>query len=294
VSGRLAPVAVVIPTYNAPVFLEDALRSVMRQTYGDFTCVVVDDGSTDDTPERVRELIAHDERFECIEQPNSGPGVARNRGVASSQSDILAFFDCDDVWDDRFLEVLVPALGEAPAAHCVTEGISADGSPHGSFAEWSRTRWQAEGSRLVRSPPGPTTFEALVTAQCIASPGAGIVRRSCFEKVGGYDPRIVLMEDWDLWIKLARLGPLTFVDEPLFFYRHHTSNRYVSGRTTRRDAYRVRRNAIAHPDNGAEQRRYAREASKCFYLDLGRSSLAARTAKQEALGLARLLYAYTF
>ena len=165
-----------------------------------------------------------------------------------SKAEFIAFLDCDDLWKAEFLEELLSSIGEAPAAHCVTQGIGPDGSPIGHLAEMSRQRRRsANSSHMIITPiDEPTTFENLITCCCIFSPGAGIVRRDCFEEVGGFDPRILYCEDWDFWIKLARLGPLKFVDSPFFFYRSHDSNRYAHNWKIRRDVAYVRLYAIGH------------------------------------------------
>jgi GT2 family glycosyltransferase len=296
--GALTPtVAVVIPVHNSLPFLDETLRSVMQQTCEDFTCLIVDDGSIDDTAVRAQSVVAGDSRFRLITQNNAGVSAARNRGAAESQSEFLAFFDHDDLWDARFLEVLLRALGEhsdAPAVHCVAEGISATGSPKGHFAEWSRARRQAHNGRLVSSTPGPTTFEALVTAPCIVSPGAGLIRRSSFDGIGGFDPNLRIAEDWDVWIKLSRIGALTFVDESLFFYRQHGQNTHVHDWRSRRDTSHVRRRSISHPANSPRQADYARQAARTFYHEQGRELLRASGPKSWPLGLLRMAYAHTF
>ena len=207
-----------------------------------------------------------------VRQPNVGTSSARNRGATETRSKLLAFFDQDDRWDTRFLETVVPELENpsVPAAHCVAQGITGEGDLQGDFVEWSRRRQQARDGRLVPAPEGPTTFDSLVTAPCIVSPGAGVIRRRSFDQVGGFDRAIRICEDWDLWIRLARLGDLAFVNEVLFFYRQHGKNAHVHDSTARRNVARVRRRAIADPMNSPEQRLYARRASRTFYFNQGR------------------------
>lgn len=293
----MSQVTVVIPTYNAPVFLVDALRSVMRQTFRDFTCVVVDDGSTDDTVDRVKQIIASDTRFSIVTQQNAGPSAARNRGAEVSHSEFLAFLDCDDLWHERFLEVLVSAIGNGPAAHCVTQGIDSGGAECDGLAEWSRSRRRAvTNSKVIVTPVSePTTFQDMVTAICIASPGAAIVRRSCFESMGRFDPSRRIHEDWDFWIRLSRVGPFRFVDETLFFYRRHTSNRHLDwGWEERREGDRLRRLVIAAPDNSQQERVQARMGARAFYRDHGKQALARGGPTHRLKGLIRIAYAYAF
>jgi glycosyltransferase involved in cell wall biosynthesis len=293
----MAPqVTIVVPTYNAPPSIEEALRSVVSQTFSDFACVIVDDGSTDDTAERVTALIVDDERFGMVRQTNAGTSSARNRGAVETCSDLLAFFDQDDRWDPRFLATLVSALENPsiPAAHCVAQGINAEGDMQGDFVDWSRRRQQAHHGSLVPAPEGPTTFKSLVTAPCIVSPGAGLIRRKSFDQVRGFDRSIRMCEDWDLWIRLARLGDLAFVNEVLFFYRQHGKNAHIHDSTARRNVARVRRRSIADPRNSAEQRLYARRASRTFYFNQGSDLLKESGLKRRVHGLVRIAYSASF
>ena len=298
--GKVRPmnsVAVVIPTHGTSPFLLETLQSVMQQTYRDFAAVIVAGGCTDETVKSIEAAIADDGRFRIVRQPNLGAGAARNRGAAESQSEFLAFLDHDDLWDPRFLEAVLAALQSdpsAPAAHCVSQGITAAGDPQGDFANWSRVRQRAERGRLVPSPPGPTTFEALVTAPCIASPGAAIVRRDAFSRIGEYDTNLPPVEDWDLFLRLTRLGALLFLDEVLFFYRKHDDNTYVHNRATQRTVARLRRAAIAHPDNTPEMKRYAREATRTFYVDQGKGSLREPGMRSRVRGLPRVAYGHAY
>jgi glycosyltransferase involved in cell wall biosynthesis len=99
----MAPrVSVVLPTYNRADYLEEALESVLAQTFADFEVVVVDDGSTDDTPAR---LARYGERIRVIRQENRGVGAARNRGIEAARGRYVAFIDNDDLWHPRKLEV---------------------------------------------------------------------------------------------------------------------------------------------------------------------------------------------
>jgi glycosyltransferase involved in cell wall biosynthesis len=293
----MAPdVTVVVPTYNAPPFIDEALRSIMGQTFSDFACVIVDDGSTDDTVQRVTALIADDGRFRIVRQANAGTSSARNRGAVETRSELLAFFDQDDRWDPCFLESVVSAFEDpcVPAAHCVAQGITRQGDLQGDFADWSRRRQQARDGRLVPAPDGPTTFESLVTAPCVVSPGAGMIRRRSFDRVGGFDGAIRMCEDWDLWIRLARLGDLAFVNEVLFFYRQHGKNAHVHDSISRRNVAKVRRRAISDPRNSPEQKLYARRASRTFYFNQGKDLLRKPGLRSRAHGLARITYAATF
>ena len=285
-----------IPTHGSSPFLRETIESVMDQTYGDFTAIIVACGCPDDAVTRIEEKVHEDRRFRILRQANLGASVARNRVASESDSEFLAFLDHDDLWDPRFLEALVADLHDSvvPAAHCVAQGVSADGVRVGTFGEWSRRRQRAERHRLVVAPSGPTSFESLATAPCIASPGAGVVRRSSFEEIGRFEPSLWPCDDWDLWIRLSRLGALAFVDEPLFYYRRHDTNSHIHDWKAMGNTRRVRRRTISDPGNSPQQRNYARRASRVFYRSQGIEALHDPSWKRRALGLARIGYSFTF
>lgn len=95
-------VAVIMPLRNKRAWVERAVRSVLAQTFGNFQLVVVDDGSTDGSADVVRQIA--DPRISLLRQPNAGPGAARNRGIAETRSEWLAFLDADDAWEPDYLE----------------------------------------------------------------------------------------------------------------------------------------------------------------------------------------------
>ena len=114
-------VSVIIPTYNRGGLLEEAVDSVLTQTFRDFELVVVDDGSTDDTRERLERF---GQRVTCVSQPNRGVSAARNTGVARSSGDLIALLDSDDLWRPAKLARQVAFFENHPEAQiCQTEEI---------------------------------------------------------------------------------------------------------------------------------------------------------------------------
>ena len=98
-----AAIAIVMPCFNSARTIESAIASIRAQTFGDWELVVIDDGSTDGSDVLVRELAAHDCRIRIVCQRNSGPAVARNRGVQITTAQFVAFLDSDDAWDPDHL-----------------------------------------------------------------------------------------------------------------------------------------------------------------------------------------------
>lgn len=107
-------VDIIIPLYNKENTIERTLRSIQEQTYTNWTVIVVDDGSTDNSPDRVRQL--QDSRITLIQQSNKGPGAARNRGIEASRAPYIAFLDADDQWYPWYLENAVQAIENNPVS----------------------------------------------------------------------------------------------------------------------------------------------------------------------------------
>ena len=121
--------SVIVPLYNKAAYIDRTLASVAAQTLDDYEVVVVDDGSTDDGPARVRRA---GERVRLLRQVNSGPGAARNRGIEAAKGDWIAFLDADDLWSPSHLETLAGTIASCPEADVVATGFTRDSVlPHG-------------------------------------------------------------------------------------------------------------------------------------------------------------------
>ena len=228
-----ARVSVIIPTYNRAQLVERAIASVLRQTHPVIEVIVVDDGSTDETPARLARN--GDARVKVIRQDNAGVAAARNRGIKEATGDFVSFIDSDDEWRDDKLAKQLAALSDAPShvGLCVTGGFAVtDGGVH-------ERRWSPSG-RL---------FEPLLVENTIFA-GIGALVRSCvFEAVGGFDPSLPAIEDWDWLQRVARLYDFVAVDEPLFIYHDadqpgRRSTRFRANLDAREMLWRRNRHAL--------------------------------------------------
>jgi glycosyltransferase involved in cell wall biosynthesis len=202
-------VSVVIPTRNRSALLATTLRSVLRQQQVDLEVIVVDEASTDDT-QAVLGAIG-DSRIRVIR--HDAPrwlAAARNSGAAEAQGDWLAFLDDDDLWAP---DKLVRQLRAAKEENC-------DWAYAGSV--------NFEGCRIIHGTPPPPP--AAVVAELprfypIPAGGSNIVcRRSAWMRVGPYDTRLRLGEDWEMALRLSKDGPPAWVCSPLIGKRIHSSN----------------------------------------------------------------------
>ncbi len=205
---------VVVPAFNAEATVEDALRSVLAQTCPDFEVVVVDDGSTDGTAERVRAVA--DRRIHLVQQANQGLAGARNTGIRASRARYVSLLDSDDVWLPTYLE----EMGKALEAHPDAGFAYADAYV---FDEDRRAVPRATGRRNQSSPRRPpATAHAQLRALLERNWVFGLVtiRRDVLERVGAFDARLRACEDWDLWLRLTAQGHrAVHVPRPLAVYR---------------------------------------------------------------------------
>ncbi len=197
-------VSVVIPTFNRRQLVRGAVASVCAQRDADYEIIVVDDGSTDGTAEALRAEFGSRIRVVCTE--NHGVSSARNRGVAESHGELIAFLDSDDLWLPAKLAAQARFFAEhADAAICQTEEI------------WLRNGVRVNPCKHHEKPSGDI-FEASLRL-CLVSPSAVMMRRLLFETVGGFDESLPACEDYDLWLRTARTTPVYLLDEPLVIKR---------------------------------------------------------------------------
>lgn len=204
-SAAVPRVTVVIPCHDLGAYLDEAVGSVLAQTFPDFDIVVVDDGSTDEATVR---LLAEYQRprTRVIRQPHRGLPAARNRGVAATAAPYICALDADDRLAPTYLERSVAVL---------------DADPSLAFAShWVRTF----GDEETEWRPDRCDLAAVLDMNTIN--GAALVRRDALLAVGGWDETMRDgCEDWDLWLRLLERGYRgTIIPEVLFYYRRRAGS----------------------------------------------------------------------
>lgn len=195
-------VSVVIPAYNAAGFVGRAVDSVLAQTHQAREILVINDGSTDDTP---RVLEAYGDRIRVIHQRNGGLSNARNRGIREARGDYIAFLDADDRWLPEKLARQVEILSQQPGIGFCSTRTLVETPTHEITGEWSCPK--VEGSLLA------TLF---LRNGAIPGSGSGVmVRRPLLEQTGGFDEGLHSLEDIDCWMRLAAVSEYACIDEPL-------------------------------------------------------------------------------
>ena len=206
---------VVIPLYNKGTLVRRALNSVLSQTYQNIEVVVVDDGSTDEGPDVVREFS--DPRVRLIQQENAGPGAARNRGFQETQAPYLSFLDADDEWMPRFLEVYVESLRLHPDCDAVIGPTLFGPEKKDQCVEWQRLGIK-EG---VWSLGTDSNWGNLTRIMDLFATGRTIYRSPVVNRYGGYysKDKCCFSEDMYLWLQVV-LSHRGFILMKSLFWDH--------------------------------------------------------------------------
>lgn len=212
----MAPaVSVVVTTYNQETFIAAAIESVLAQTFSDYEVIVVDDGSTDRTPQ---ELARFEGRARIIRQPNQGIAGSRNTGIRQATGEFLAFLDGDDLWEHDKLERQVAAAREHPQSGLiVVDGVQFSGSEvrlPSLVTSPMRDRFACQDSVTLRCYPDIVARNPISTTSQIMIP------RSVFDTVGLSNPAFAVCSDWDLYIRIAARYELTFLSQKLTKWRY--------------------------------------------------------------------------
>jgi len=206
-------VSVVIPTYNAEAFIDASIGSALNQTGGELEVIVVDDGSTDSTPDRLRSW--NDPRLIVITQTHQGLASALNTGIASSRGAYIGFLDADDVWLPGKLARHIRLLQERPDVDVTFSWVRAiDGS--GKSIRWHCPSWR-----------GTVSLPQLLADYMIRTMSAVVMRRAAVEEAGAFDSRLVRCVDLEFFLRAALLRPnnICAIPEVLSLYRRHDMQR---------------------------------------------------------------------
>lgn len=246
-------VSVVVPAYDAMPYLPETLESVLAQSLRDTEVIVVDNGSRDGTRAHVEGIS--DPRVRLVVLPaNQGISGGCNAGLAAATGDYVAPMESDDLWSVDKLERLVALLDDDPdavLAYSFVELVDQDGRRSGNVVGQA-----VEGD--VR--------EALLDDVVVPCGSAPVMRRQPLVEAGGWDETFRSSPDWELYLRLARLGTFRVVPEPLVGYRQHRTNTSVDWVTTAQDVERLLDRAYAETAvEGARARRTRTTARMTLY-----------------------------
>jgi len=204
--------SVVVPAYNAEATLPDTLDAILAQSFGDWECVVVDDGSTDRTLALARTYEMRDPRVRVVAQANRGTGGAYNAGVTAARGAFIVLCSADDLLAADHLEVMARAIDECDACDIY--------SANGSYLSPDGTTQPVYGPDDM---PASLSLTQLIRG-CFYGVGA-TYRRELFDRVGGYREGI-FGEDYDFWLRAMALGARhCYVPQPLSLHRLSASQK---------------------------------------------------------------------
>lgn len=203
--------SVIIPLYNKELSIQNTIQSVLEQTYQEFEIIVIDDGSTDNSAERVREIS--DSRVNLVQQKNQGVSAARNRGINESRFEWIALLDGDDLWEPNHLEETLEMMHEFPDEKVYVTSFKY--SDNRSFFKHTRDNPIFKIENYFKE----AISEPLIWTSII------VFHKSCFTTVGGFNEKLSRGEDLDLWARLSKKYSIIKSSEITAIYRIEAENR---------------------------------------------------------------------
>jgi len=213
-------ISAIIPVFNRPVLVKRAINSILSQTYKNFEIIVVDDGSTDETPVVLK---GYDGRINSIRTENHGVSAARNTAVHHATGKYIAFLDSDDEWKKDKLQKQFDHLIQYNYKVTQTEEI------------WIKDGKFKNKTKKHIKPVDDIFIPSLDI--CMVSPSAVMMEKALFEAYGGFDEALAVCEDYDLWLRMSLNEKFGLLDEPLTIkYGGHPDQLSA---TTALDRYRI-------------------------------------------------------
>ncbi len=205
--------SIIVPLYNKVPYVRKALESVLGQTYGEYECIVMDDGSTDGSAEVVQNIMRNaqctmGEKIRLLSQPNQGVAAARNNVAKEARGEYLCFLDADDWWEPTFLEEMARHIALYPDA--------------GLYAA-NYVYYKPGKTHVALDMPTGYIDYPKSYLQSTAMPvwtGAVAMPRRVFEEMGGFPIGVKLGEDFLLWARTAMHYPIAFLNRPLAYYNN--------------------------------------------------------------------------
>lgn len=214
-------VSAIIPVYNGEAFVAEAISSVLEQTYPAVECLVIDDGSTDNTAAVIREF---GDRVRYIHKPNGGVASARNLGAASARGRYIAFLDADDIWLPFKLERQMKLLVSRPDLGLTYSGVT-----------MVDEKLRKLGEVMPPAPDVALRNSLLLELPVMMISMTAVLPLEAFRAVNGFDERLSTSADTYFACRLAREFPVECIEEPLALYRQHGAQMHLNARAMEHD-----------------------------------------------------------
>ena len=195
-------ISVIIPVYNQVDFVDETLTSVNNQTFQDWECIIVNDGSTDLSEEKILKWVNKDVRFKYFKKENGGLASARNFGIEKANFNFVFPLDADDIITPNCIEQIVKVIEKKSETDVVYFDTEFFGNKTG-----------------INILPN-YTYKTLLTQNCFVA--CTVFNKNIWQKCGGYDEQLKSFEDWDFWIRsLDEKSLVVKIPKVLFYYRKH-------------------------------------------------------------------------
>jgi glycosyltransferase involved in cell wall biosynthesis len=213
-------ISVIIPAYNVEAYIEQAINSVLSQSYPHFKLLIVDDASTDNTVEKIKTFT--DSRLTLITGNKFGsPAKARNTALKQVTTPYVAFLDADDAYLPSALQLLLNAIEANPECYAV-QGVYNAMDEHGTLLK-SKPMLSSDGTEIL--PEYRHSWEALLNWKAIVALPASLFRANVFEAVQYFDENIPLSSDYHFFAKLCAWQPNGLIQLPAYIYTYRTHNK---------------------------------------------------------------------
>lgn len=211
-------VSVIIPCYNNSNTILETLKSIKNQTYKNLEIIVVDDGSTDNTKVLLENQTSY-KNLSYFYKTNEGPSFTRNFGVHKAIGEYIFFIDADDLINEKYIEKCVAILDNNQKIEIVYA--------RASYFEAKKGEWKLNAFNI-------TDF---LRQNCIHI--SCLIRKKTFDKLGGFDTKLKILEDWDLWIRIIDNKPKAVfrIDEILFYYRKRKEKSSLTNTLHKKDIF---------------------------------------------------------
>lgn len=197
-------VSVVTATYNMAGYIGETLDAILAQDYANIESIIIDDGSTDNTMEVLAPYL-DDPRVRVIKQENAGQTVAKNHGIAEAKGEFIAFCDADDTWREDKLSLQIPKFEDPEVGAVFSDIFFIDGE--GKVIDDQHMK--RVGGRIT----GPLLIDNFIPFLTI------VVRADVLEEVNGFDEKLTMSIDYDLWLRISVNHLFAYIPEPLGNYR---------------------------------------------------------------------------
>lgn len=216
-------VSVIIPAYNHELYIEEALQSVINQTYKNIQLIVINDGSTDGTAEIIGKFtnINQDKNIQFVNKKNEGVCKTLNRGLAMATGDYVAFLASDDLWLPDRVSIQLEFMEKNKNIGMVFSDAWFLRLNTKTNVKWSD--YKSGIRKCFKNDIQNTNMYTLLLTKPMIPALTVMIRKSVFDVVGFFDERLIA-EDDEMWLRIAREYPIAYVDTPLAFYRMHNGN----------------------------------------------------------------------